>query len=369
MSSLPGSEVMPQPAPAEARSAPAPQPATSDHLVRSLPILILMAHSRCNCRCVMCDIWRTAETRELTLASLAPHLASIRKLRVQQVVFSGGEPLMNPGLFTLAAALRDIDIRITLLTTGLLIEKFAPQIRETIDEVIVSLDGPAAVHNEIRRVPRAYETMAQGIARLRSVAPEIPIRARTTIQRANHRNLRDTVRAAHDLAVDSISFLAADLTSTAFNRDLVWPIERQNQIALSHTELQQLEVEIELLIREHANDISSSFIVESPAKLRRILHHFRAQLGLELPIAPICNAPWVSAVLEIDGSLRPCFFHPPIGNIHDALLTETLNSPRALAFRQNLDIPANPTCQRCVCSLNYTDTPKLLSPENPRQSA
>lgn len=347
MSPLPGSEVATQ---------VQQIPNSRSHVIHELPILILMVHSRCNCRCVMCDIWRTAETRELTLADLTPHLASIRELRVQWVVFSGGEPLMNPGLFALAAALRAMNIRITLLTTGLLLEKYAPQIRDTIDEVIVSLDGSATIHNEIRRVPLAYETMATGIDYLRSLGRDIPIRARTTIQRANHRHLRDTVRAARELGLNSISFLAADVTSTAFNRDLVWPLERQNQIALTHAELAALENEIELLIRENAADIASGFIAESPEKLRRIVRHFRAQLGLEPPIAPLCNAPWVSAVLETDGSLRPCFFHPPIGNIHDTPLTATLNSATALSFRENLDIPTNLTCQRCVCSLNYNGT-------------
>lgn len=359
MSPLPGSEVV-----SELTQSPA-----DAHLIRELPILILMAHSRCNCRCVMCDIWRTAETRELTLADLTPHLASLRELRVQWVVFSGGEPLMNPGLFALATVLREMKIRVTLLTTGLLLEKYAVEVANTIDEVIVSLDGPTAIHNEIRRVPRAFETMAQGIAALRTVAPDIPIRARTTIQRANHVHLCGTVRAARALGLDSISFLAADVTSTAFNRELVWPVERQNQVALSHAELQQLESEIELLIREHAEDIASGFIVESPAKLSRIARHFRAQLGLEPPISPVCNAPWVSAVLETDGALRPCFFHPPIGNIHDGPLTATLNSAAALSFRENLDISSNPTCQRCVCSLNYTDTPSPVSLKNPRESA
>src|SRR5512146_983174 len=193
MSPLPGSEVATQ---------VQQIPNSRSHVIHELPILILMVHSRCNCRCVMCDIWRTAETRDLTLADLAPHLASLRELRVQWVVFSGGEPLMNPGLFALAAALREMNIRLTLLTTGLLLEKYAPQIRDTIDEVIVSLDGPAIIHNEIRRVPRAYETMAAGIARLRLLAPKVPIRARTTIQRANHNHLRDTIRAARELSLD-----------------------------------------------------------------------------------------------------------------------------------------------------------------------
>ncbi|HEV2246069.1 MAG TPA: radical SAM protein, partial [Terriglobia bacterium] len=45
-----------------------------DHLIRDLPILILFPHNRCNCRCVMCDIWKIRQVREITAEDLKPHL-------------------------------------------------------------------------------------------------------------------------------------------------------------------------------------------------------------------------------------------------------------------------------------------------------
>jgi radical SAM protein with 4Fe4S-binding SPASM domain len=74
---------------------------------------------------------------------------------------------------------------------------------------------------------------------------------------------------------------------------------------------------------------------------------------LEQPKAPTCNAPWVSAVIEMDGAVRPCFFHPAIGNQRDATLESVLNSAQARNFRENLVIQEDPICRRCVCSLNY----------------
>ena len=41
--------------------------------VDSLPVLILYPHSRCNCRCVMCDIWKTESTQEISAAELERH--------------------------------------------------------------------------------------------------------------------------------------------------------------------------------------------------------------------------------------------------------------------------------------------------------
>jgi radical SAM protein with 4Fe4S-binding SPASM domain len=66
-------------------------------------------------------------------------------------------------------------------------------------------------------------------------------------------------------------------------------------------------------------------------------------------MAPLCNAPWVSAVVEADGTVRPCFFHRPLGNIHEKALIETLNGEAAVDFRRRLDIANDPICQRGVC--------------------
>src|SRR5262249_18311189 len=146
--------------------------------------------------------------------------------------------------------------------------------------------------------------------------PIFPVTARTTVQKANHRHLRETITAAKSLDLDGISFLAADLTSEAFNRPVSWSGERQREVALSLDELTSLEDEIESMIDENAEDIRAGYIAESPDKLRRIARHFRAHLGLDRDESPQCNAPWTSAVIEVDGSVRPCFFHRSIGNIH-----------------------------------------------------
>jgi MoaA/NifB/PqqE/SkfB family radical SAM enzyme len=321
--------------------------------ITHLAVLVLHVHSSCNCRCVMCDIWKTNEPRAFRPRDLEPHLESIRRLGVQWVVFSGGEPLLNQELPQLCAVLRRENIRLTLLTTGLLLEKRATQVANSFDDAIVSLDGPEPVHNAIRRVNKAFALIQSGISAVRKSRTAFRVTARTTIQKANHRCLRETVAAAKLLNLDGISFLAADLTSEAFNRPEAWSEERQAEVALSREELRALEAEIDSLIRENASDIDSGYIAEPPDKLRRIARHFRAHLGLERNESPRCNAPWTSAVVETDGTVRPCFFHRAVGNLRHTSLEDALNGPDALAFRSGLDISTNPVCNRCVCSLNY----------------
>jgi Fe-coproporphyrin III synthase len=325
------------------------------HRIQALPILVLFPHNRCNCRCMMCDIWRIRQVREITVQDLARHLESVRALRVRWVVFSGGEPQMHTDLAALARLIRAEGIRVTLLTAGLLLEPYARSVVDTIDDVIVSLDGPREIHNRIRGVPQAFDRLAEGVRALRKLRPDFVVRGRSTVQKANYMCLRETVRTAKRIGLDSISFLAADVTSEAFNRPGGWAAELQNGIALSAQEVYALENEVEGLIREHRDDISSGFLMENAAKLRRIVLHFRAHLGQLAPVAPRCNAPWVSAVIEADGTVRPCFFHRPLGNIHKKVLIEILNDESAVDFRRHLDVPNDPVCQRCVCALHVSD--------------
>jgi MoaA/NifB/PqqE/SkfB family radical SAM enzyme len=333
------------------------QPAPPAHLegsrITALPILLLSIHSQCNCRCVMCDIWKRKDGRAFHAADLERHRESIRRLGVKHVVLTGGEPLLNRELDSICGFFRELGLRVTLLTTGLLLQKKADIVAGGFDDIIISIDGPPDVHDRIRRVHGAFRAVQQGVLELRERQAEIPISCRTTVQKLNHTHLRATVSAAKLLELTSISFLAADITSAAFNREEQWAPERQNEIALSRAELVELEDEIELLIQTHQEEIDRGFIAESNMKLRSIGARFREHLDGTPPKAPICNAPWVSAVMEVDGSVRPCFFHPLIGNAHQLTLEEAINTETALSFRSRLKIASNPTCQRCVCSLNY----------------
>jgi MoaA/NifB/PqqE/SkfB family radical SAM enzyme len=322
--------------------------------LRSLPILALSVHSACNCRCVMCDIWKAnANKREIGLDDLERHLSAIRRLHVQRVMLTGGEPLLHRNLWALCHLLRQEGIRVTLVTTGLLVEAHADVIARVIDDLVVSVDGPPDVHDQIRRVPHAFERIAKGLRQVLAAAPVRPtVIARSVVQRLNHACLEETTRAVHGLGVDRLSFLAADVSSTAFNRPEPWDDERTRQVALSHDDLQGLERSIREVESNCRDLLNSGFIAGGVQSLWRIREYFRALAGRgEFP--PVrCNAPWTSAVLEPDNRVRPCFFHPVYPATGEASLEEVLNSPEAIAFRRTLDVNRDGTCQRCVCSLS-----------------
>jgi MoaA/NifB/PqqE/SkfB family radical SAM enzyme len=322
------------------------------HRVESLPILALTVHTACNCRCVMCDIWRAnADRREIAPDVLDRHLDDLRALRVQRVMLTGGEPLLHSNLWALCDRLQRAGIRVTLITTGLLLAAHAEAIGPAIDEVVVSIDGPPDVHDEIRRVKGGFHRIARGLQALQS-QPRVPRTiVRSVVQRANHARLPLTIEAVRRLGVDRLSFLAADVSSPAFNRPDPWPAERIAEIALSRDQVYALEASIRDVASRCTEAIAAGFVLGGLESLRRIHGYYAALAGLgPFPLVR-CNAPWVSAVLEADGRLRPCFFHAPYGRPATHGLADALNAPDAVAFRASLDVRRNDTCRRCVCSL------------------
>lgn len=324
------------------------------HRIHTLPVVVLMPHSRCNCRCVMCDIWKANRNgQELSRDDLLPHMDVFRKWNVQWVTLSGGEALMHSNLWVLCEMLREAGVdKITLLSTGLLLKRYAEDIVRWCDEVTVSLDGSREVHDEIRRIPRAYDRLAEGVAALKELDPQIRITARCVIQQRNYADLPNIIDAAHEIGLDQVSFLAVDVSTPAFNRPQLWEDDRVDDVALSPNEVAEFERILEQTIVDYAADFAAGFIAESPDKLRRLHRYFAALNGDGDFPETVCNAPWTSTVVEADGTVRPCFFHESLGNIHEQPLHEILNSDDAIAFRRQLDVKADPICRKCVCTLH-----------------
>ncbi|MFL5739300.1 MAG: radical SAM protein [Flavisolibacter sp.] len=333
------------------------------HRIYALPIVILMPHSACNCRCVMCDIWKgNHHLKQLSEQDVEKLLVALKKFGSQQVVMSGGEALLHGNFFRLCELLRKEGISISLLSTGIALKKNAEQIARLVQDVVVSVDGDEEVHDLIRNIPGAFNKLKQGVDAIREWDEEFPLSSRTVIHRMNFRNWPGIIEAGKKLGLDRMSFLPADVSSHAFNREVLWTESRQHELLPEEQELDELKGVLEKIISECSEDFSSGFIAESPEKLWKIYEYYAAFYGRNPFPFKKCNAPWVSTVIEADGTVRPCFFHEAIGNIHQTPLEAILNSEKAKSFRKNLDMGTDPTCQRCVCSLHLPPRMNLKNP-------
>jgi MoaA/NifB/PqqE/SkfB family radical SAM enzyme len=312
-----------------------------------LPLLVVFPTSRCHSACVSCDWWKSSGERDLSVEEFAALADTLPGLGTQLVLFSGGEPLLRSDVFLLAHLFRARGLRLHLLTSGVQLEGCAHEVAASFERVIVSLDASTeALYRRIRGVS-ALRHVERGVALLRQLARHLPITARATLHRHNFRELPRLIDHARAMGLDGISFLAADVSSGGFGREQPGPIAG---LALTRDEVAEFAEIVETTISGHADDLASGFVREPAQRLRRLPQYYAAMLG-DAPFPPVaCNAPWMSVVVQADGDVRPCFFHPPIGNVRETPLPQLIatNLP---AFRKGLDVAANDVCRRCVCAI------------------
>ncbi|MGE5263502.1 MAG: radical SAM protein [Acidobacteriota bacterium] len=319
--------------------------ATNQTLV--LPLLIFFPTARCNSRCVSCDWWRSDGATDLTRDEIRGLVSQLSALHTRLVLFSGGEPLLRPEVFEIADLFRAQGLKLHLLTSGLLLQKFAEPVASRFEQVTISLDGHTAPLYELIRGVNALALVERGVAKLQDLAPGLAIRARSTLHRYNFTDLPNLIDKAHAMGLKQISFLSADVTSEAFGRRNE---SSARGLLLDEDQVGQFEQVVEDTIRTHRHDFETGFIAESPEKLRRLPRYYAAQLGIgEFP--PVaCNAPWMSVVVEADGNVRPCYFHPAVGNVRAKSLSAILRD-EMVVFRRGLNVAENKVCRKCVCTL------------------
>jgi MoaA/NifB/PqqE/SkfB family radical SAM enzyme len=313
----------------------------------AVPMVLYAPTARCNSRCVSCDWWRADGKGDLAQGEIRALAAELPTLGTRVVVFTGGEPLVRADVMEVADLFRAQGLALHLLTSGLALERHAAAIAARFQAVIVSLDGHTP---ELYRRVRGVDGLAAleaGVRRLRELAPGLSLRGRSTLHRHNFRALPDLIDKARALGLDQISFLAADVTSGAFNRDQG---ADASVLLLDQADTAEMEEVVAATVASHARDFAEGRVTPGPEGLRRLVQYYRAHLGLG-PFPPVdCNAPWMSVLIEADGAVRPCFFHPAVGNLRERPLRDLLRAEMP-AFRRGLRVATDVTCGRCVCTI------------------
>lgn len=328
--------------------------------LRTLPILVLYLTDGCNSRCVTCDIWRNPR-RNMNMELVEAIAGDLRALSVRWIVLSGGEAMQHPQWAQIAQRFRSEGARVLLLTNGLLIRKQIDDVLASVDEVIVSLDGGTAATYEAIRGIDGFDLILDGIRQVRAAG--IPVTTRTTVQRDNFREIPHIIEAAKSVDVNSISFLTVDVSNpfafgNRFQADpsliasMSAPAEHHPPAsALTPDDLPELARVLDDVQARFADDFANGRIAESPEKLRRMVGYFGAVVGQGDYPRVRCNAPHTSAVIEVDGTLRPCYFLPAMGKLNGTPLREAVNAPDALDLRRAYRQGERAECRTCVCPL------------------
>ena len=158
----------------------------------------------CNLCCQHCGSSASApRPNELTIEESLAICDQLPALMVQEVDFTGGEPLLRPDWSKIATHLGKLGIRTKILTNGLALEKdtVARMKDAGIAGVGVSIDGLEATHDNIRSHKGLFQHAVAGIERVLDAG--ITVGVITTVNGLNINELQDLSEFLERLGVNT----------------------------------------------------------------------------------------------------------------------------------------------------------------------
>lgn len=343
-------------------------------------ITLFLTH-KCNLRCRMCGQWgdggvtRKASGdggaasadigRELPFENIEALVAEMARHRPGITLF-GGEPLLHTRFIDIVKIIKSRSMHCLVITNGFLLEPIAGEVVSSgLDELNISLDGPADLHDRIRGLPGLYGRIMSGLKevnRLRRTGrggkPLINIQC--TITRYNIDRLEEMIGVAEDAAADSLTFHNLIFAGG----ELIKEQERYDRLlGCSSGEWEGFRFEPGVdpeKVHDKMSRILSvkrSFSVDFYPNFSRaeLLRYYRDPCFSPGQSALRCLSPWLAAYIFPDGEVRPCLNSTySYGSINDGGFNRLWNGEKAVAFRRELKkAGAFPLCRRCTELYRY----------------
>jgi len=157
------------------------------------PVVIWNLLRRCNLACRHCyaNSYNKEFEGELNLQDALVNVTEMKKASVPAVILSGGEPLLHPHLFEIAAEVKKQGFFLALSSNGVLLtEEIAEKLKAAeFNYVGISLDGIGPVHDHIRGEKGAFEKSLQGVRN--AVKQGLKVGLRTTLTHTNYHQIED----------------------------------------------------------------------------------------------------------------------------------------------------------------------------------
>ena len=204
-----------------------------------LPRLIAWEVTRAcllNCKHCRASAQNTPCAEELTTADCCRLLDNIASFAQPIIILTGGEPMLRPDIYDIAAYAHRLRLPVVMAPCGLLLndETAGKIVRSGIRRISISLDGAAAAtHDAFRGYVGSFDGCLAAIAAARRAGLDFQIN--TTVSRHN----LDELPAILDLAVR--------LGASAFNPFLLVPTGRGRQLLHQELSPRQYEQTLEWL--------------------------------------------------------------------------------------------------------------------------
>ncbi|MCC7429369.1 radical SAM protein [bacterium] len=320
----------------------------------------LFLTAACNLRCKMCGQWgedgssfqlTTEELKErLSLDEAKRFIDEVKHFKPTWTMF-GGEPMLHPQWTDIMAYIKANGMRVNIVTNGVFIEKNAEAIvKNKMDEIIFSLDGPEEQHDEIRAVKGTFGRAKKGLEKINKLKKEFNTKSpilhiNTTLFEENYEKIDEIVQIAEELEVDHLNFhhllfLGKEQFEAHDNifRSLYGKTSPEWSGFVRDT-LPKIDPEFLIKMRnKYQSRTKKPFVSFYPNfdddEIRRYYKNFEFE---PTSYANRCMSVWMTTYIFPDGSVRP--YHSMnfvAGNIKQKTFGEIWNCEEYKAYRRYL---------------------------------
>ena len=171
----------------------------------------------CNLRCKHClNNSGKLMQNQLNLKELKKLVQDLIDAGIQEIRFTGGEPLMFDGIYDLIKLADDNGVCTSIGTNATLVtEKTAIKLKEAgLKKVVVSIDGTKEMHDSIRGIG-SYEKAIKGLYYLKNVG--LNVRVNTVIMKSN---MEDVIKLAKEMNENKITLFIRRFIESGRGRKL-----------------------------------------------------------------------------------------------------------------------------------------------------
>lgn len=180
-------------------------------------IVYLELTRACNLKCIHClNNSGIKQKDELTKDELLKLIKKLSSLGVQEIRFTGGEPLLFNGIYDLIRFATEEGICTSLGTNGTLVTKeVAKKLKESgLKKVVVSIDGNKKTHDKIRG-KKNYQKAMNGLKYLKQ--NDINVRVNSVIMESN---MDDVIKLAKKMSRKKITIFIRRFISSGRGKEL-----------------------------------------------------------------------------------------------------------------------------------------------------
>jgi len=298
---------------------------------------------RCNSHCVMCNIWRWEHKPEMSPAQFREILQDPLFSRIEQLTFTGGEPLLRKDLLELTDVFMEAMPALatfSFVTNGFLPQRAEEYARAVIDRceergiglsVSVSLDGVGENHDQIRGVPGGFKKTTETLSRMKALQRDHSfwLSANCVVFRANLYDLDGLMEWGSQRGIP------VNFTMIGFHESYVSNTDRQEDLDFDEKDRKHLFDFLEAKAR------TRSLLNTSAYYWNDVLHMYRDGEARRTP----CPFAWDAFALDAYGDMYHCLSVKPFGNcLTSGSCSDLYYDPNNLALRRRMRSTVCRTC-------------------------